>query len=152
MSNDPMVERLIGLVVNEFRTHGGGKVDMNDPLSLLRRDKPPMFSAGVDVRAVVERLSDFVITMHALARPIEAYHEDFGPVMWWRFPIQEPPYVGSPLDTGTPTEVEVRDASGRSETLQLSLGGWPGYHTHWTPIYPPIHPAQVSAQAGGAKH
>jgi hypothetical protein len=73
-----MVERLIGLVVSEFRTHGGGKVDMNDPLSLLRREKPPMFSAGVDVRAVVERLSDFIVTMHALARPIDTWHEDFG--------------------------------------------------------------------------
>jgi hypothetical protein len=32
------------------------------------------------------------------------------------------------------------------------LGGWPGYHTHWTPIYPPIHPAQVSGQMPATAH
>jgi hypothetical protein len=42
------------------------------------------------------------------------WHEDTGPVLWWHFPIEEPPYVGTPLD----------DA-------------WPGYHTHWTPIQVP---------------
>lgn len=31
-------------------------------------------------------------------RPLSEWHEDFGPVLWWRFPIVEPPYVGSPLD------------------------------------------------------
>jgi len=46
-----------------------------------------------------------------VARPESEWHEDFGDVLWWRFPIVEPPYAGSPLDTD-----------------------WPGYHTHWTPI------------------
>lgn len=45
------------------------------------------------------------------ARPLAAYHDDDGPVLWWRFPIDEPPYVGTPGDDD-----------------------WPGYHTHWTPI------------------
>src|SRR5690349_21663512 len=112
-----MVDHLVSLVAAEFRTHGGGKIDMNDPLSLVRKDKPPMFAAGVDVRAVVEKIADEIITMHGLARPIDTYHEDYGPVLWWRFPVQEPPYVGTPLDTGTPTQVEVRDASGKSETM-----------------------------------
>ena len=31
--------------------------------------------------------------------PADEWHEDFGPVLWWQFPITEPPYVGSPLDT-----------------------------------------------------
>lgn len=43
------------------------------------------------------------------ARPIEEWHEDQGPVLWWKFPIEEPPYCGTPLDTD-----------------------WPGYHTHWS--------------------
>ena len=50
-------------------------------------------------------------TNDAAARPIEEWHEDFGFVLWWKFPIEEPPYVGCPLDED-----------------------WPGYHTHWTPI------------------
>jgi len=46
-----------------------------------------------------------------IARPISEYHEDFGYVLWWRFPINEPPMVGSPTDSD-----------------------WPGHHTHWTPL------------------
>ncbi|QJD87885.1 hypothetical protein [Cohnella herbarum] len=45
------------------------------------------------------------------ARSIDEWHEDYGDVLWWAFPIEEPPYVGSPLDND-----------------------WPGYHTHWTGI------------------
>lgn len=51
------------------------------------------------------------------ARPIGEYHEDVGPVLWWTFPITEPPYVGSPLDCE-----------------------WPGYHTHFTEIPLPEKP------------
>ncbi len=31
--------------------------------------------------------------------PAEEWHDELGDVLWWTFPIQEPPYVGSPLDT-----------------------------------------------------
>lgn len=48
-----------------------------------------------------------------IARSLEEWHEDFGDVLWWQFPIEEPPYVGSPL-----------------------CSDWPGYHTHWTPLPP----------------
>jgi len=41
--------------------------------------------------------------------PVSEWHEDIGNGLWWRFPIEEPPYVGSPLDTD-----------------------WPGHHTHFT--------------------
>jgi hypothetical protein len=41
--------------------------------------------------------------------PVSEWHEDIGDALWWRFPIEEPPYVGSPLDTD-----------------------WPGYHTHFS--------------------
>ena len=57
------------------------------------------------------------VKMKSYARPLEEWHEDFGDVLWWKFPIEEPPYVGSPLD------VE-----------------WPAYHTHWTPITVPEPP------------
>ena len=49
------------------------------------------------------------VTVQEGARPIEEWNEDFGDVLWWKFPIEEPPYVGSPLDEK-----------------------WSGYHTHWT--------------------
>ena len=49
-----------------------------------------------------------------VARSIEEWHEDYGVALWWTFPIEEPPYCGSPLNSE-----------------------WPGYHTHWTPIVEP---------------
>jgi hypothetical protein len=47
------------------------------------------------------------------ARPLDEWHEDDGPVVWWKFPVDDPAWIGTPLDSD-----------------------WPGYHTHWTP-----HPA-----------
>lgn len=48
-----------------------------------------------------------------MPRPLSDWHEDDGPVVWWRFPVEEPAWIGTPLDED-----------------------WPGDHTHWTP-----HPA-----------
>lgn len=45
------------------------------------------------------------------ARHERHWHEDMGDVLWWRFPIVEAPYVGSPI-----------------------CSDWPGYHTHFTPL------------------
>ncbi|WP_176140663.1 hypothetical protein [Halobacillus salinus] len=36
------------------------------------------------------------------ATPIEEWHEDEGDCLWWRFPISEAPYCGTPLDEGFP--------------------------------------------------
>jgi hypothetical protein len=80
------------------------------------------------------------------ARPISEYHEDMGPVLWWRFPIEEPPYVGTPKDLGfevlletTATLATVHGVEIETGTRQsrAHVGGWPGYHTHFTPIETP---------------
>ena len=42
-------------------------------------------------------------------RTLGDYHEDYGPVVWWTKPCNEPAWIGTPLDDT-----------------------WPGYHTHWT--------------------
>ena len=57
------------------------------------------------------------VTVQECARPLEEWSEDCGDVLWWKFPIEEPPYVGSPLDAN-----------------------WTAYHTHWTPIMIPQPP------------
>lgn len=59
------------------------------------------------------------VTISTEARPLKEWHEDIGDVLWWKFPIEEPPYVGSPLDLN-----------------------WPSYHTHWTPIVVPQPPKE----------
>ena len=59
------------------------------------------------------------VTVQECARPLEEWGEDYRDVLWWKFPIEEPPHVGSPLDAD-----------------------WPGYHTHWTPITLPRLPQE----------
>ncbi|GEM_PF-1890592 len=59
------------------------------------------------------------------ARPLDDWHEDDGPVVWWTFPVNEPAWIGSPTDSD-----------------------WPGYHTHWTP-HPAVPPALAAQQQGG---
>lgn len=49
-----------------------------------------------------------------IARPESEWHEETGNVLWWNFPIDEPPYAGTPLDSD-----------------------FPEYKTHWTPIENP---------------
>jgi hypothetical protein len=31
--------------------------------------------------------------------PADEWNEDIGSVLWWRLPIEEPPYCGTPLDS-----------------------------------------------------
>lgn len=71
-----------------------------------------------------------------VARPLSEWHEGDGDVLWWRFPVREAPYVGSPLDLGKAYQIR-----GIGESVTVHLGGWPGYHTHWTPLpAPPTAP------------
>lgn len=65
-------------------------------------------------------IAQAVLALPPVAIPRDLYYEDFGAVLWWRFPINEPPYCGSPLDSD-----------------------WPGYHTHFTHLGPPpVPPSQ----------
>lgn len=52
------------------------------------------------------------------ARPASDYNDDMGEVLWWKFPVDEPPYCGDP-----------------------KCVDWPGYHTHWTPLLVPAAPS-----------
>src|SRR4051812_14017297 len=64
------------------------------------------------------------------ARPESEWHEDEGSsLLWWRFPVTEPPYIGSPLDEDFPDDV-----------------------THWTRYAVPDAPASshpVPSEGGG---
>jgi hypothetical protein len=81
-------------------------------------------------------------------RPIAEYHEDMGPMLWWKFPITEPPYVGSPNDRGFTVHIKTKIATScrfmegprPSARHCFDVGGWPGYHTHFTPIPVPETP------------
>lgn len=74
-------------------------------------------------------------------RPLSEWSEERGAVLWWRFPIDEPPYVGTPNDCGQTVEMRhYVGGAGEVKTTRTDVGGWPGYHTHWTPIALPDAP------------
>jgi hypothetical protein len=52
-------------------------------------------------------------------RSLDAWNEEDGDVLWWAFPVVEPPYCGSPL-----------------------ADDFPDYVTHWTRILVPDHSSQ----------
>lgn len=58
-------------------------------------------------------------------RPFCDWHEDHGPVLWWRIPISEAPYVGSPLDLGRTMKVEIQIGLEEHEFPLRDVGGWP---------------------------
>lgn len=58
----------------------------------------------------VDRLADYEDTglnpeeMYK-ARLLAEWGEDYGDCLWWSFPIEEPPYCGTPLDCDFPNHV-----------------------------------------------
>jgi hypothetical protein len=70
--------------------------------------KPPKLNEPVPLPAPVQEIP----------RPADTWHEEYGEVLWWRFPICEAPYVGSPL-----ADDWIED-----------------HYTHWTPIPIPMEP------------
>lgn len=74
--------------------------------------------------------------------PASWWSEEDGDVLWWCWRdgqwLAEAPYVGSPLCMGYTVELHARDA--QHHMHRMHIGGWPGYHTHWTRL-PPQPPA-----------
>lgn len=73
-----------------------------------------------------------------IARPLSEWHEDDGPVLWWKLPINETPYVGTPLDQGREILIQIVGADEPLLKTGFKVGGWPGYHTHWSVIPIPL--------------
>ena len=72
--------------------------------------------------------------MSEVARPLSEWREDIGPVLWWRFPVTDAPWIGTPKDLGSPHSLRVELDRQPVTAYVAWLGGWPGYHTHWTPL------------------
>lgn len=66
--------------------------------SLDRNDQAPNRGGQFSGGEVVEVCPENPFT----PRPIKDWHEDLGPCLWWSFPIEEPPYCGTPLDNDFP--------------------------------------------------
>lgn len=76
------------------------------------------------------------------ARPFREWHEDHGDVLWWKLPIMESPYCGSPLDLGRGMKVTVQIGFEEHEMPIAHTGGWPFSEDDepdlwWTPLPSP---------------
>jgi len=103
----------------ECTAERGDDCDCGDALSDDKVDQYDEDWCKNDIRRICRAALAAIRKTHAVvssvARPGEEYHEDMGNMLWWRFPIDEPPYAGMPGDCD-----------------------WPGYHTHFTPIPMPL--------------
>lgn len=79
----------------------------------LKRDRGEVFILVSDLKWLMERADENKKAISPI--PIEEWYEDDGDCLWWKFPIEEPPYCGSPLDED-----------------------WPEYHTHFTRLLVPL--------------
>lgn len=96
------------------------------------------FEGGAAYEAYCDEVEKRAVQPDHRARPLSEWHEDMGPMLWWRFPIEEPPYVGTPLDLGRTVLLQIIGADDPMLRTSFDVGGWPGYHTHWTPIPRPV--------------
>lgn len=62
--------------------------------------------------------------------PASEWHDDDGDVLWYRLPVAEPPYVGSPLDTNWDDEPFAILLNGETRAE---------YFTHFQHIHTPEH-------------
>lgn len=81
-------------------------------------------------------------------RPIDDWHEELGPALWWKFPVVEPPYSGTPNDLGQTIEVSVDDGVNLAKR-SFDVGPFPSYVTHFTPILVPKNPGPMPPPAAG---
>ena len=73
------------------------------------------------------------------ARLAEHWNEDIGDVLWWNFPVEEPPYCGTPLDEHFPkykTHFSVIDMPNENEkpkrwVVKYESAGKIYYFTKW---------------------
>ena len=123
IGNIGLADRLIKAVVSwgasgaalvQLEPEGMGPSD--EELVAWLRDRAESTSLAHAARRIT-RAADLLEQRHPAPVPVaipgEEYHEDMGAVTWWRFPVDEPPWVGTPNDSD-----------------------WPGYHTHFTPAPP----------------
>lgn len=99
----PDRDKMMGLIRQHFN---------EDALRLLTLTR---WKDGIDIQYPTYAIEAFAVGAYAAipqpAKPKSEWHEDFGPVLWWAFPIGEAPWAGSPGDSD-----------------------WSDHFTHWTPL------------------
>jgi len=72
--------------------------------SSIRPSEYEMYTAGYGVARVeiIEDLKRLDEPQKVRAKLAKHWHEDVGDCLWWNFPVEEPPYCGTPLDEHFP--------------------------------------------------
>lgn len=83
--------------------------ELKSQLTALQSELDEVITEGNGMKEALKRVNkeleqvkkerDNVIAYYETFHPIEEWREDYGCVLWWRFPIEEPPYCGTPNDT-----------------------------------------------------
>ncbi len=95
-----------------------GKDEIGSLSALLAEVRREGLEEGIELGAASPCGHDPVTPSSGdLARPFHEWQESDGEVLWWRFPVVEAPYVGSPLHDDFPETV-----------------------THWTRLVVPTAP------------
>jgi len=138
--DDMTVSRIILAERPEITAHDADLLAVKINEALAQPAPAPQVDLGSSLRDT-HRATDGEV----LARHIDEWHEDMGDVLWWTNPVREAPYLGSPLCLGRAYELSIGDFS-----TSVDLGGWPGYHSWWTPLpsLPVFAPPAASVSPG----
>ena len=110
--------------------------------------EPPTFG---DIEREYQKKIDELDAL-LIPRHIDEWHEDLHDVIWWTYPINEPPYIGSPLSCGHTVEMRhYIGGEGEVKTVSTNVGGWPGYHEWWTPLPTNDQMALIQSRIEAAK-
>lgn len=74
---------------------------------VAREYREPYSTIECETKEDFDKLSNILKQNKEATTPIllEDWGEDYGDCLWWKFPIEEPPYCGSPLDYNFPDYV-----------------------------------------------
>lgn len=87
-------------------------------------------------------------------RPYSEWSEDDRDVLWWKLPVQQAPYVGSPLDLGFAVGAHLYNQFGEViGRTEANVGGWPFSESDETDLVwsrLPATPASHASDGGEA--
>lgn len=86
---------------------GCRKMRLEEAIDHLKDRLKYCVSSAAVGKSVIELSVESLETLKQIIepKPLEDWGEDFGDCLWWSFPIEEPPYCGSPLDCDFPDYV-----------------------------------------------
>lgn len=83
----------------------------------------------VKISKVQEFIEELDEPQKVKARLAKHWDEDLGDCLWWNFPVEEPPYCGTPLDDDFPkykthfTELHIPDEVEEEPKYRVNIGG-----------------------------